>query len=197
MACKLLIRRSSVVDSVLLHWETAHAVPDQPQFVLEWARQWQAAEKFVYSRTLAEPRSARTRIERSKTPSEMSATLLCNATVDFPSSILGRVVEQHGPHDVRHDREAERGRNGPLRPVSLLRARGRAGVERDLLANFCAGGGGAPSRAPATAPLFPLKGKEPTTSFTSAAPAVAADTSEAPTRIDDLLYQSDSEGAQA
>ena len=30
----------------------------------EWAQQWQAAEKIVYSRTLAEPRSARTRIER-------------------------------------------------------------------------------------------------------------------------------------
>jgi dihydrofolate reductase len=45
-------------------WETAHTIPDQPQFVLDWARQWQAAEKIVYSRTLAEPRSARTRIER-------------------------------------------------------------------------------------------------------------------------------------
>jgi dihydrofolate reductase len=32
--------------------------------VLDWARQWQAAEKIVYSRTLLEQRSARTRIER-------------------------------------------------------------------------------------------------------------------------------------
>jgi hypothetical protein len=48
----------------VLHWETAHTVPDQPQFVLDWARQWQAAEKIDYSRALAEPRSARTRIER-------------------------------------------------------------------------------------------------------------------------------------
>ena len=39
-------------------------MPDQPRFGLGWARQWQAAEKIVYSRTLAEPRSARTRIER-------------------------------------------------------------------------------------------------------------------------------------
>lgn len=48
----------------MVYWETAHMIPDQPQVVLDWARQWQAAEKIVYSRTLAEPRSERTRIER-------------------------------------------------------------------------------------------------------------------------------------
>lgn len=48
----------------MVYWETAHTVPNQPQFVLDWAQQWQAAEKIVYSGTLAEPRSARTRIER-------------------------------------------------------------------------------------------------------------------------------------
>ena len=52
----------------MVYWETAHTVRDQPQFVLDWARQWQAAEKIVYSRTLAEPRSARTRIEREFDP---------------------------------------------------------------------------------------------------------------------------------
>jgi len=54
----------------MVYWETApaHTVRDQPQFVLEFARQWQAAEKIVYSRTLAEPRSARTRIEREFDP---------------------------------------------------------------------------------------------------------------------------------
>jgi hypothetical protein len=36
--------------------------------VLDWARQWQAAEKIVYSRTVAEPRSARTWIEREFDP---------------------------------------------------------------------------------------------------------------------------------
>ena len=46
------------------YWETAHRVSGQPRFVLDGARQCQAAEKIVYSRTLAEPRSARTRIER-------------------------------------------------------------------------------------------------------------------------------------
>ena len=46
----------------MAYWETAHTVPHQPQFVLDYALQWQAAEKIVYSRILAEPRSARTRI---------------------------------------------------------------------------------------------------------------------------------------
>ena len=48
----------------MVYRETAHTVRDQPRFVLDFARQWQAAEKIVYSRTLSEPRSARTRIER-------------------------------------------------------------------------------------------------------------------------------------
>lgn len=52
----------------MVYWETADAIPDQPRFVRDWARQWQAAEKIVYSRTLAEPRSARTRIERAFDP---------------------------------------------------------------------------------------------------------------------------------
>jgi dihydrofolate reductase len=52
----------------MVYWESAHTVPDQPQFVLDWARQWQAAEKIVYSSTLDEPRSARTRIESEFDP---------------------------------------------------------------------------------------------------------------------------------
>jgi hypothetical protein len=42
----------------MVYWETAHTIPDQPYFLLEWTRQWQAAEKIVYSRTLAEPSRA-------------------------------------------------------------------------------------------------------------------------------------------
>jgi dihydrofolate reductase len=52
----------------MVYWETAYAAHDQPQFLLDWARQWQATEKIVYSRTLAEPRSVRTRIEREFDP---------------------------------------------------------------------------------------------------------------------------------
>ena len=49
-------------------WETAHTIPDQPKVVLDWARQWQAADKIVYSQTLIETQSARTRIEREFDP---------------------------------------------------------------------------------------------------------------------------------
>ena len=52
----------------MVYWETAYAAHDHPQFLLDWARQWQAAEKIVYSRSLTEPRSARTRIEPEVDP---------------------------------------------------------------------------------------------------------------------------------
>ena len=71
----------------MVYWETAHTAPDQPRFVLEFARQWQAAEKIVYSRTLAEPRSARTRIEREFDPNairRLKADAEHDITVDGP-----------------------------------------------------------------------------------------------------------------
>jgi dihydrofolate reductase len=71
----------------MVYWETAHTLSDQPQFVLDWARQWQAAEKIVYSRTLAEPRSARTRIEREFDPEavrRLKAGVTHDITVDGP-----------------------------------------------------------------------------------------------------------------
>jgi dihydrofolate reductase len=71
----------------MVYWETAHPVPDQPRFVLDWARQWQAAEKIVYSRTLAEPGSARTRIEREFDPDavrRLKANAEHDITVDGP-----------------------------------------------------------------------------------------------------------------
>ena len=37
----------------MVYWETAHTVPNQPHYVRDWTRQWQATEKIVYSRTLA------------------------------------------------------------------------------------------------------------------------------------------------
>jgi dihydrofolate reductase len=52
----------------MVYWETAPATADQSQVALDWARQWQAADKIVYSRTLIQPRSARTRIEREFDP---------------------------------------------------------------------------------------------------------------------------------
>jgi dihydrofolate reductase len=66
----------------MVYWETAHTVAGQPTFVLDWARQWQAAEKIVYSRTLTEPRSARTRIEREFDPDAIRR-LKANANHDI------------------------------------------------------------------------------------------------------------------
>ncbi|WP_088049288.1 dihydrofolate reductase family protein [Virgibacillus dakarensis] len=71
----------------MAYWETAHTIPDQPEFVLDWARQWQAAEKIVYSRTLAEPRSARTRIKRDFDPDavrRLKSDVEYDITVDGP-----------------------------------------------------------------------------------------------------------------
>jgi dihydrofolate reductase len=48
---------------VMAFWETAHTVADQPPFVQDFAKIWQAADKIVYSKTLATVSSARTRIE--------------------------------------------------------------------------------------------------------------------------------------
>jgi dihydrofolate reductase len=52
----------------MLYWQTAHTVPGQPSFVQEFTGIWQAAEKIVFSRTLASVSSARTRIERTFDP---------------------------------------------------------------------------------------------------------------------------------
>jgi dihydrofolate reductase len=49
----------------MVYWETEYAAHNHQEFHLAFARLWQAAEKIVYSTTLAEPRSARTRIERA------------------------------------------------------------------------------------------------------------------------------------
>jgi dihydrofolate reductase len=49
---------------VLVAWETMDRDPNQPEVILDFARIWQAADKVVYSKTLDEASSARTRIER-------------------------------------------------------------------------------------------------------------------------------------
>jgi len=53
---------------VMAYWETAHTVPDQPEVALDYAGVWQRADKVVYSRTLREVSTARTRIERRFDP---------------------------------------------------------------------------------------------------------------------------------
>jgi dihydrofolate reductase len=52
----------------MLYWETASRVPGQPPLVREFTGIWQAAEKIVFSKTLASVSSARTRIEPTFDP---------------------------------------------------------------------------------------------------------------------------------
>lgn len=52
----------------LLYWETADAIPDMPDYIREWTRLWQAADKIVFSTTLESTSSARTRLERDFDP---------------------------------------------------------------------------------------------------------------------------------
>ncbi len=53
------------IYGTMLYWETVPAESGQSAVEREFTRQWKAARKFVYSRTLTEPRSADTWIERT------------------------------------------------------------------------------------------------------------------------------------
>jgi dihydrofolate reductase len=56
---------------VMVYWETAHTVADQPLFIRDYTEIWQAADKIVYSKTLDEASSARTGIEREFDPEQV------------------------------------------------------------------------------------------------------------------------------
>jgi dihydrofolate reductase len=47
----------------MIYWETVSTGPDEPAVIRDYAEIWRAAEKIVYSRTLRDASSARTRIE--------------------------------------------------------------------------------------------------------------------------------------
>jgi dihydrofolate reductase len=83
------------VYETMVYWETAHTILDQPQFILDFARQWQAAEKIVYSRTLAAPRSARTRIERTFDP---HAVRLLKANAESDIAVAGPELAAQAIH---------------------------------------------------------------------------------------------------
>lgn len=81
----------------MVYWETADVSQEQPQSIRDWARQWQAAEKIVFSRTLDAPRSARTRIERELDPDairRLKATTKHDITIDGPN--LAASAIRHG-----------------------------------------------------------------------------------------------------
>ncbi len=57
----------------MLFWETPHGLPDAPPYIVQYARDWQAAEKVVYSTTLGSVSTPRTRLERTFDPGAVSA----------------------------------------------------------------------------------------------------------------------------
>ncbi len=89
----------------MVYWETAHLEPDQPPFILEYARIWQATDKIVYSTTLNEVASARTRVERTFDPQairRLKAESPLDITVDGPNlaaqAIRAGLVDEYQPY---------------------------------------------------------------------------------------------------
>ena len=76
----------------MIYWETAHTIPDQPQFILDFARIWQSADKIVYSKTLRSVSSARTRIEPIFDP---KAVANLKAAADRDLAIDGPELASH------------------------------------------------------------------------------------------------------
>ncbi len=56
------------MHETMVFWETVDTGPEQVQVMRDFAEIWRAADKVVYSRTLDEPSSAKTRIEREFDP---------------------------------------------------------------------------------------------------------------------------------
>jgi dihydrofolate reductase len=72
---------------VMAVWENAHTLADQRPVMRDFAAIWQAADKIVYSTTLAAVSTARTRIERDFDPEavrQMKARALSDITVGGP-----------------------------------------------------------------------------------------------------------------
>jgi dihydrofolate reductase len=76
---------------VLVAWETMDTAAEPPE-VQDYARQWRAAHKVVYSTTVTEPRSARTQVEPAFDP-EAVRRLLAGSAHDV---LIG------GPHLAAH-----------------------------------------------------------------------------------------------
>ncbi|RBY81199.1 deaminase [Blastococcus sp. TF02-09] len=75
-------------------WETAHTDPAAPPHIVQYARDWQAAEKVVHSTTLEAVSSARTRIERTFDPDavrRLKAESDADLTVDGPT-LAGQAI---------------------------------------------------------------------------------------------------------
>lgn len=83
-------------------WETA---PAEPEFVRRYAQVWQAARKVVFSRTLTEVTTARTRLEREFDPVAVRAWvdgLDHDVTIDGPTlaaqALRAGIVDEVQPY---------------------------------------------------------------------------------------------------
>jgi dihydrofolate reductase len=112
---------------VMAAWEDPPPAGGQPRFMHDFAEIWQAAEKIVYSKTLAAASTARTRIEREFDPEavgqlkatsqrdlsvggpELAAQALEAGLVDELQLLIAPVIVGGGkrslPDDVRSDLE--------------------------------------------------------------------------------------------
>jgi dihydrofolate reductase len=80
---------------VMAGWENAHTVPDQPSAMLDFAELWQTADKIVYSRTLENVPTARTRLERDFVPAavrQLKAQATADLTVAGPD-LAGQAIK--------------------------------------------------------------------------------------------------------
>ena len=72
----------------MVFWETADADPDAPPHIVQYAHDWQAADKVVYSTTLQTVSSARTTVRRAFDPDEvrrLKAESETDLTIDGPT----------------------------------------------------------------------------------------------------------------
>jgi dihydrofolate reductase len=72
----------------MMFWEDPESVRGEPPVMVEYAEIWQGYDKVVYSTTLAEVASARTRIERSFDPDAVRALKSAaerNISIDGPT----------------------------------------------------------------------------------------------------------------
>ena len=96
----------------MVYWETFDAAEGEPPCVRDFAEIWRDAAKVVYSKTLGEVSSTRTRIERAFEPEtvlQMLETSGLDISVGGPrprkSCDGGRIDRRDAPvHDTRHGR---------------------------------------------------------------------------------------------
>ncbi len=77
------------VYDVMAFWETTD--DDTPE-MRDFAQLWKSVDKVVYSRTLTEPRSARTRIEREFNPDQVRALLADTDALIGGSELAGQAL---------------------------------------------------------------------------------------------------------